>query len=63
MAEFTGPGRPYEVTTVAVDGTEFRVFANAPENLYELYRSALEFADRDFFVYQAERYSYQTGWR
>jgi len=63
MAEFTGRGRPYEVTTAAVDGAEFRVFANAPENLCELYRSALEFADRDFFVYQAERYSYQTGWR
>jgi len=63
MAEFTGPGRPYEMTTVAVDGTEFRVFANAPQNLRELYRSSLGFADRDFFVYQGERYSYPSGWR
>jgi long-chain acyl-CoA synthetase len=63
IAEFIGPGRPYEMTTAAVDGTEFRVFANAPENLCDLYRSGLEFADRDFFVYQGERYSYQTGWR
>ena len=57
------PGRPYQMTTAAVDGTEFRVFANAPENLCELYRSGLEFADRDFFVYQGERYSYQASWR
>jgi len=63
IAEFTGPGRPYEMTTVAVDGAEFRVFTNAPENLRELYRSGLEFADRDFFVYQEERYSYRAGWR
>jgi long-chain acyl-CoA synthetase len=49
--------------TVAVDGAEFRVFANAPENLRELYRSGLEFADRDFFVYQEERYSYRGGWQ
>ncbi len=63
LAEFTGPGRPYEMTTVAVDGAEYRVFTNAPGNLRELYRSGLEFADRDFFVYQDERYSYRDGWQ
>ena len=63
FAEFIAPGRPYEMTTVAVDGTAFCVFVNAPQNLRELYRSSLEFADRDFFVYQGERYSYRTGWR
>jgi acyl-CoA synthetase (AMP-forming)/AMP-acid ligase II len=62
IADFIGPGRPYEMTTVAVDGTELRVFAHAPENLCELYRSGLEFADRDFFVYQGARYSYRAGW-
>jgi hypothetical protein len=41
LAEFTAPGRPYEMTTAAVDGTEYRVFVNAPENLCELYRSGL----------------------
>ena len=46
---FTGPGRPYEMTTATVDGTEYRVFVNAPGNLCELYRSGLQFADRDFF--------------
>jgi long-chain acyl-CoA synthetase len=63
MAEFTAPGRPYEMTTALVDGAEFRVFANAPENLRELYRCGLQFGDRDFFVYQGERYNYQAGWR
>ena len=62
IAELSAPGQPYEVTTAVVDGTEFRVFANAPENLREVYRSALEFAESDFFVYQGERYSYQASW-
>ena len=62
IAELTAPGEPFEVTTAVVDDTEFRVFANAPENLREVYRAGLEFADRDFFVYQGERYSYQASW-
>ncbi len=50
------------MTTATVDGTEYRVFVHAPQNLCELYRSALQFADRDLFVYQGERYSYRAGW-
>ena len=38
IAELSAPGQPYEVTTAVVDGTEFRLFANAPENLREVYR-------------------------
>src|SRR5262245_47038393 len=59
----TAAGQPYEVQTAAVDGTTFRVFANAPANLRELYRSSLAHADRDFYVYQDERYTFAEAWR
>ncbi len=41
----------------------FRVFKNAPANLRELYRSSLVHADKDFYVYQDERYTFDQAWR
>lgn len=57
-----GPGQPYEVVTENIDDVEFRVFKNAPENLIELYRDGLKFADRDLYVYETERCTYRQAW-
>jgi long-chain acyl-CoA synthetase len=59
----TAPGLPYELVDAQIDGTTFRVFRNAPQNLVELYRSSLVHADRDFYVFQSERYSFGEAWR
>ena len=62
VAEVTAKGQPYETATAHIRGTEFTVFANAPANLRALYESGLVHAEKDFYVYQEERYSYQQMW-
>ncbi len=52
------PGSPMEVTTAVIDGIELPVFAHVPDNLRELYKLGLQAADRDFLVYEDERYTF-----
>ena len=62
VAQVTAAGQPYEVRVERIRGVDFTVFANAPENLRALYASGLEHADKDFYVYQDERYTYRRMW-
>ena len=62
VAEVTAKGQPYEAATQRIRGVDFTVFVNAPENLRALYRSGLAHANKDFYVYQDERYTYQRMW-
>ena len=62
-AELTGPGGPYEVVEREIDGANLRLFKQAPQNLGELYHAALEHGDKDFFVYDDERYTFADAWR
>ena len=59
----TLPGQPFETATADIGGIDFTVFANAPANLRELYRQGLAHGDADFYVYQAERTSFQGAWK
>ena len=58
----TAPGEPYETAVRRVNGVEFPVFVNAPDNLRELYRQGLEHGDADFYVYADERYTFRDAW-
>lgn len=62
IAEITAPGKPYETRVETIRGVDFTVFANAPNNLRDLYASGLAHAEKDFYVYEDERYSYQAMW-
>ena len=57
-AELTGPGAPFEITTVEVGGAPIRAFLAAPPSVRELWLSTLAFADRDYLVYEDERITY-----
>ena len=57
-AELTGPGAPFEVTTVEVRGQQLRIYAHAPRNVREVWLSTAAFADREYLVYQDERITY-----
>ena len=57
-AELTGPGGPFEITTVDVGGVPIRTFVAAPPSVRELWLSTLAFADRDYLVYADERITY-----
>ena len=62
VAQVTAAGQPYETRVERIRGVDFTVFVNAPENLRALYASGLDHADKDFYVYQDERYTYQQMW-
>ena len=62
IAEVTAPGKPYETRPETIRGVDFTVFANAPSNLRDLYVSGLAHAEKDFYIYEDERYTYQDMW-
>ena len=62
VAQVTAVGQPYETRVERIRGVDFTVFARAPENLRIVYAGGLEHAEKDFYVYQHERYSYARMW-
>ena len=54
----TGPEGNFEITTVDVRGVPTKTYKNAPPSLRELWLSSQQFADREYIVYQDERWTY-----
>ncbi len=57
-AELTAPGAPFAVTEIVVRDVPTKVFAAAPPNMRVLWEMAATFAERDYLVYEDERYTY-----
>jgi len=57
-AQLTEPGMPFELADVDVGGQRYRAFRSAPANLAELIDHARGFGDKEFLVYQGERWSF-----
>ncbi len=62
-AELTAPGAPFEVTDVEVRGVTLKTYATAPPSLRELWLSSNQFAERDYLVYEDERWTYAEAHR
>ena len=58
LAELTGPGGPCEIAEVEVRGVPTRVYVNGPANLRETLERSRAFGDRDFVVYEDDRWTY-----
>jgi long-chain acyl-CoA synthetase len=58
IAQFTGPGGPFEVVEASVHGQRMRVFKNSPPSLRALFDSARARGDAPFLVYEDERWSF-----
>jgi len=56
--ELTGPGGPFAVTEIEVRGFPCKVFAAAPPTMRSIWELSAGFGDRDYIVYEDERYSY-----
>lgn len=54
----TAPGSQYEMTTTEVAGVPMRVYAQAPPSMDLVWKLAVGFGDRDYVVYEDERYTY-----
>jgi long-chain acyl-CoA synthetase len=52
------PGAPFEVVTVDVGGIPVKAFKASPPNVRALWLSTVQFAERDYMVYQDERMTY-----
>ena len=57
-AELTAPGAPFEIAEIEVRGARIRSFKNAPPSVREVWLSTLPFAERDYLVYEGERFTY-----
>jgi len=59
----TQPGAPYATTTALINGHEQTVFESPPQTLHDIFYSAvLGHADKDFLVYQGERWTFKEGY-
>ena len=58
VIKLRSPGSPLAVTTVTIDGIEQTVFANTPKNLRQVYQLGLQAKDKDFLVYEQERFTF-----
>ena len=58
IAELTASGGPFEVQQQTVVGVTMPVFANAPASMRAVFESTAPFADREFLVYDDERWTY-----
>jgi len=61
--ELTGPGAPFEVTEVEVRGVPTKVYASAPPSLREIWLGSAAHGDKDYLVYQDERWTYTEAHR
>jgi acyl-CoA synthetase (AMP-forming)/AMP-acid ligase II len=58
VAALTAPGAPYELGSSVLGGIEYRVYRNAPASLAAIYAEAARHGEREFVLYQGERWSF-----
>ncbi len=56
--ELTAPGSPFAVSEIEVRGVPIKVFASAPPSMRVLWELTAAHADKDYIVYEDERYTY-----
>ena len=56
----TQTGAPFETAETEIDGITYTVFNNAPSTMLEIYQQAKQFGEKDFIVYEGERWSFDT---
>ena len=57
-SEMTAPGQMFEINEVEVQGQKLKGWAMAPASLRDVWLSSAGHADKDYLVYQDERWSY-----
>ncbi|MFC4348421.1 class I adenylate-forming enzyme family protein [Kordiimonas lipolytica] len=57
----TKPGMPFETTEIEIDGVSHTVFAHQPPSLREVFMLFLGHGDKEFIVYDGERYTFKDA--
>ncbi len=63
VAALTAPGQPFALDTVTVQGVEYRNYAQMSANLGEYFKIMLGQGDKEFLVYQDERYTFAQAYQ
>ena len=63
IASLTAPGEGFELNSVMLDGVEYRNYAAMPGSLRDYYAVMLNHAQKDFAVYQNERYTFAEAYQ
>ncbi|MGH0038569.1 MAG: class I adenylate-forming enzyme family protein [Myxococcota bacterium] len=58
ISRLTGPGGPFEIGEIEIDGRPTRAFLNAPPSLRALFDTARSRGDQTFLVYEDETWSF-----
>ncbi|MEZ5216397.1 MAG: class I adenylate-forming enzyme family protein [Ilumatobacteraceae bacterium] len=61
--ELLAPGAPFAIETIEVRGFPMKVFSTAPPSVRSLWEGTVAFADKDYLVYEDERYTYADAWK
>jgi long-chain acyl-CoA synthetase len=61
--EMIAPGGPFEVIEVEVGGQKLKAYASAPPSLRSLWQVSAAHADKDYLVYEDERWTYAEAHR
>lgn len=59
--QLIGPGSPFEVTETTIDDFTIKTYASVPPSLREIWLSTAAYGDRDYLVYEQDRWSYQQA--
>jgi long-chain acyl-CoA synthetase len=62
-AQMTAPGQMFETERTTVNGIEMSVWKNAPANLRQVLDMSLNHANRDFLVYEEQRFTFDEHYR
>jgi long-chain acyl-CoA synthetase len=62
-AALLAPGAPFEIEPKTVRGVTIKTYKNAPPSVRELWLSTAQFAERDYLVYEGERFTYADAHR
>ncbi len=62
IAQLTAEGAPFATKDVDIDGISYRSYVSLPENMGGYFRFMLNHADKEFAVYQDERYTFGEAW-
>ncbi len=61
--KMTAPGQPFEMETVSINGIPTRVWKQAPASLRQIFENTMQFAERDYLIYEDERLTYAAHYR
>ncbi len=62
VAGLTAPGQPFALDAVRIGGVEYRNYTAMPANLGQYFLNMQRHGDKDFALYQQERYTYAQGY-